>query len=108
MKALISPDEKIYDLENNVIGDRVAYFYDETFDVAQPLFFVDVDDTFAEKDSQFYYYNTLTSQVSLIPQEIIDGRAALLAAASTPQKTLDQMVEELVMKKLTALANNTN
>jgi hypothetical protein len=104
MKALISPDEKIYNLENTVIGDRVAYFYEEQFDVADPLFFVDVDESFADKDSQFYYYNTVTSQVSLIPQEIIDGRAAVLAA----EKTLDQLVEELVMKKLLALSANTN
>lgn len=108
MRALISPDEKIYDLENNVIGDRVAYFYEESFDVAEPLFFVDVEDSLAEKDSQFYYYNTVTSQVSLIPQEIIDSRAALLAAASTPQKTLDQLVEELVAEKLAAMTANTN
>lgn len=108
MKALINPDEKIYDLENTVIGDRVAYFYEEPLDVAEPLFFVDVEDSLAEKDSQFYYYNTVTSQVSLIPQEIIDGKAALLAAASSPQKTLDQLVEELVVKKLLALSGNTN
>lgn len=104
MKALISPDEKIYDLENTVIGDRVAYFYEETFDVAAPLFFVDVEDSLAEKDSQFYYYNTTTSQVSLIPQEIIDGRNP----QPTAEKTIDQLVEELVMKKLLALSSNTN
>jgi len=104
MKALISPDEKIYNLENTVIGDRVAHFYEESFDVAQPLFFVDVDESFADKDSQFYYYNTTTSQVSLIPQEIIDGRNP----QPTVEKTLDQLVEELVMKKLLALSANTN
>jgi len=106
MKALINPDEKIYDLENTVIGDRVAYFYEEPFDVAAPLFFVDVEDSLAEKDSQFYYYNTVTSQVSLIPQEIIDGRNP--PPSTTPQKTLDQLVEELVAKKLAALTANTN
>lgn len=108
MKALISPDEKIYDLENTIIGDRVAGFHDEQFEVASPLFWIDVDDSLAEKDSQFYYYNTVTSQVSSIPQEIIDGRAALLAAASVPQKSLDQLVDELVAKKLAALSANTN
>lgn len=107
MKALISPDEKIYDLENNVIGDRVAYFYEESFDVASPLFFFDVEDSFADKDSQFYFYDTVTNQVCLIPQEIIDGRNALLAQ-NTTQKTLDQMVEELVAKKIAALTANTN
>jgi len=107
MKALISPDEKIYDLENNVIGDRVAYFYEESFDVASPLFFFDVEDSFADKDSQFYFYDTVTNQVCLIPQEIVDGRNAL-QAQRTNQKTLEQLVEELVMKKLTALATNTN
>jgi hypothetical protein len=106
MKALISPDEKVYDLENTVIGDRVAYFYEEPFDVAEPLFFVDVEDSLAEKDSQFYYYNTVTSQVSLIPQEIIDGRLAQLQPK--PEKTIDQLVEELVMKKLLALSANPN
>lgn len=104
MKALISPDEKIYDLQNNVIGDRVAYFYEEQFDVAQPLFFLNVDDSFADKDSSFYYYNTLTNQVSLIPQEIVDARFAQQNA----EKTLDQLVEELVAKKLAALVANTN
>jgi len=108
MKALISPDEKIYDLESNVIGDRVASFYEELFEVAAPLFFIDIGDLLADKDSQFYYYNNVTSQVSLIPQEIIDGRAALLAAAYPPQKTIDQLVEELVKEKLAALAANTN
>ena len=106
MKALISPDEKIYDLENTIIGDRVAYFYEESFDVVAPMFFVDIDNSLAEKDSQFYYYNTVTSQVSLIPQEIIDGRAALLAAASIPQKTLDQLVEELVAKKVASMLSS--
>ncbi len=105
MKALISPDEKIYDLENTVIGVRVAYFYEEPFDVAEPLFFMDVDESFAEKDSQFYYYNTLTNQVSLIPQEIIDEGRAASAAASPSQKTLDQLVEELVAKKLASTKN---
>lgn len=106
MKALISPDEKIYDLENNVIGDRVAYFYEETIDVAEPFFFVDVEDSLAEKDSQLYYYNTVTNQVSLIPQEIIDR--ILEQFHPTPEKTIDQLVEELVMKKLLALSGNTN
>jgi hypothetical protein len=104
MKALISPNEKIYDLQNTIIGDRVAYFYEEQFDVAQPLFFVDVEDSFADKDSAFYYYNTGTNQVSLIPQEIVDGKIA----QQTAEKTLDQLVEELVAKKLAALAANTN
>ena len=105
MKALISPGEKIYDLENNIIGDRVSDFSDNSFDVALPFFWVDVDESFGDKDPQFYYYNTLTSQVSLIPQEIIDGRVALLAAASLPQKTLDQLVEELIAKKLASTKN---
>lgn len=104
MKALISPDEKVYDIEKNVIGYRVAYFYEEPFDVAEPLFFMDVEDSLAEKDSAFYYYNTVTNQVSLIPQEIIDSRIT----QQTAEKTLDELVEELVAKKLAAMTANTN
>ncbi len=105
MKALISPDEKVYDLENTVIGDRVAGFHEDQFEVAEPLFFIDVDGSLADKDPQFYYYNTGTSQVLLIPQEIIDGRDALLAQHAN-QKTLDQLVEELVAKKLASMLSS--
>ncbi len=107
MKALISPDEKIYDLENNLLGFRVAYFYDEPFDVAEPMFFLDVEDSLAELDSQFYYYDEQTNQVVKLPEDVVQER--IHPKPKTEQeKSIDQLVEELVKKKLAELSANTN
>jgi hypothetical protein len=107
MKALISPDEKIYGLENNLLGSRVAYFYDEPFDVAEPMFFLDVEDSLAELDSQFYYYDEQTNQVVKLPEDVVQER--IYPKPKTKQeKSIDQLVEELVNKKLAELSANTN
>lgn len=107
MKALISPDEKIYDHENNLLGSRVAYFYEEPFDVAEPLFFLDVEDSLAEMDSQFYYYDEQTSQVVKMPEDVIQKKF-YTPATTKQEKSIDQLVEELVNKKLAELSANTN
>ena len=53
-KALISPNEKVYDYEATLIGERIVEVAGSTFDVADPLFWVDcVDDVTAE----WYYWS---------------------------------------------------
>lgn len=59
MKALISPNEKIYASDGTVLGDRIAQVCEESFDVALPLFWVDCPDdcmssTHYYSDGQFY------------------------------------------------------
>lgn len=51
--ALISPNEKVYNAEGNILGDRVAEVSSNPFPVAPPLFWVEcADDVVAD---QFYY-----------------------------------------------------
>jgi hypothetical protein len=53
MQALISPNEKVYGSEGNVLGDRVAQVAADTFPVAAPLFWVPcADEVVAD---QFYW-----------------------------------------------------
>jgi hypothetical protein len=53
MQALISPNEKVFDAEGNVLGDRVAQVAANVFPVAPPLFWTPcADDVTAD---QFYW-----------------------------------------------------
>lgn len=53
--ALISPNEKVYDADGNLLGDRVAEVSENSFPIAPPLFWVEcADDVVAD---QFYYAN---------------------------------------------------
>jgi hypothetical protein len=64
MKALISPNEKVY-LPDGSIGERVAEVQpdDKIFPVGEPLFWVDcAEDVVAD---QFYYNG---SQILPVPQ----------------------------------------
>jgi hypothetical protein len=52
MKALISPNEKVY-LPDGFVGERVAQVSSSDFPVANPLFWMDcADDVVAD---QFYF-----------------------------------------------------
>ena len=55
-KALISPEEPVYDYSNPPvqIGVRIAEVLDETFPVAEPLYWIDCDDFV---NANTYYYN---------------------------------------------------
>ena len=53
LQALISPGEKVFGAEGNVLGDRVAEVAQHTFPVAQPLFWTPcADNVMAD---QFYW-----------------------------------------------------
>ena len=99
MLALINTDEKVYDKDGRVLGSRVCYFYDEAFDVSEPLFFIDVPQTYAEKDAQFFYYDDVTSSVEEIPQEKLPE--VLAPTTQTQQPSLQEnIVEKLLIQKL--------
>jgi hypothetical protein len=55
MKALISPNEKVYSYDGTYLGDRVAQVEpdDQIFEVAPPLFWLDCANDV--KQDQFYY-----------------------------------------------------
>lgn len=55
MKALISPNEKVYNYDDPPveIGVRVAWTYPIGFPVAEPLFWIDCNDDVAP--DKFYY-----------------------------------------------------
>ena len=64
MKALISPNEKVIDYENN-IGERVAQVQQIPFAVAQPFFWVDCPD---ECDAgQWWYYGGICQPIPQPP-----------------------------------------
>lgn len=54
MKALISPNEKVYSYDGIFLGFRVAEVSNSIFDVASPLFWVDCPDECAA--DQWYYF----------------------------------------------------
>jgi hypothetical protein len=70
-KALISPDEQIYDFDGNQIGVRVAQVEDQNFDIAEPMFWVDCnDDVVADR----WAYDMETKQIKQVPPmpDIVD------------------------------------
>lgn len=67
MKALISPNEKVYNYDDPrvEVGIRVAEVTDSPFPIAEPLFWVDCDETiiadsFYYNDGKFYLVPTKT------------------------------------------------
>jgi hypothetical protein len=100
MLALINPDEKIYDKDNNILGSRVCYFYDEQFDVAEPLLFIDTSYSFDDKDPQFFYYDEADQTVKYIPEEHL---SKALTNPEPPQDvtlTNEELIQKLLEKKL--------
>lgn len=91
MKALISI------LEPRETGYRVAEVVadSDVFDVAPDLFWVDCSDQIVKDE---YWYDPSDETIKAIPA----------ISESDRPKTLDELVEELVMKKLLALSGNTN
>ena len=100
MLALINPDEKIYDKDNNILGLRVCYFYNEEIDVAEPLFFIDISYGFDDKDPQFFYYDEGDQTVKYIPEEHLPK---VLINPESPQSvslTNEDLVKKLLEEKL--------
>mgnify|MGYP003654775030 CR=1 FL=1 len=64
-KALISPNEKVYDYEDNYLGERIAEVSDNEFPVASPLYWIDCDDNVT---AELYYFDPTTDLCELIPQ----------------------------------------
>lgn len=63
MYALISPNELVYSYDDTLLGSRVAEVKSYTFEVAQPLCWVEcADDVVAD---QFYYAD---GQILPVPQ----------------------------------------
>jgi len=108
MKVLINPLVKVRDVDGNILGSKVEYYYDEVFEVAQPFFFVDnADITLESGDPQFFYYKDDTGEIIkyIRPEPVI-----IPAAPVAPQKTMEQLIEEAVAAKLAEMlaANSTS
>jgi hypothetical protein len=100
MLALINPDEKIYDKDNNILGLRVCYFYNEEIDVAEPLFFIDTSYGFEDADPQFFYYDEADQTVKYIPEEHL---LKILVNPEPPQReslTNEELIKKLLEEKL--------
>lgn len=66
--ALISPEEKVYNYDGTLLGERVAEVTDTTFEVASPLFWVEcADDVIADQ----FYYDTETQTIIAKPPKPI-------------------------------------
>jgi hypothetical protein len=64
MRALISPNEKVYSYTGAEIGIRVAEVSQQGFEVALPLFWAEcADDVVADR----FYYNTATQTINAVP-----------------------------------------
>ena len=63
-KALISPNEKVYDDKGDCLGERIAEVSDNEFPVAPPLYWIDCDDNVNATD---YYYDNTNNTIDLIP-----------------------------------------
>lgn len=61
-KALISPNEPVYDFEGNRIGSRIADVMEKEFPVASPLFWVGCED-YVKADE--YYWDD--SEIKPVP-----------------------------------------
>ena len=65
MKALISPDEKVYNWAGTLVGERVAQVAAVPFDVAPPLFCVNCADNVV---ADFFYYDPSNGNILPVPQ----------------------------------------
>lgn len=66
MKALISPNELVYDYQGNLLGERVAEVVEVIFQVAPPLFWADCpDDCIAD---QWYYKDGVCEPIPQPPE----------------------------------------
>jgi hypothetical protein len=63
MKALISPNEKVY-LPDGAIGERVAWVCEAEYPSAPPLFWVDCADDVVP---DIWYYDPQDQQIKLRP-----------------------------------------
>ena len=81
--ALISPNELVYDQNNNLIGERIAEVATITFPVAEPLYWVSCAD---EVNANDWYWNTTdnTCELRPIPPELTinpyDAKLAMIIA----------------------------
>lgn len=65
-KALISPNEKVFDPNTGVeLGTRVAEVAQFDFPIAPPLFWVDCADDVA---ADLFYYNPTDGKIFITPQ----------------------------------------
>ena len=67
-KALISPNEKVYDYKGNYLGERIAEVSDNEFPVAPPLYWIDCDNNVT---AELYYFNTTSNLCELIPVPVL-------------------------------------
>lgn len=63
-KALISPNEKVFNSDGVEIGKRVAETVAQDFPIAPPLFWVDCAD---DVEADVYYYDPATQEIKLTP-----------------------------------------
>ena len=64
MRALISPNEKVYSYTGAEIGVRVAEVSQQGFEVAPPLFWAEcADDVVADK----FYYDIAAQTINAVP-----------------------------------------
>jgi hypothetical protein len=98
MLSLINPDEKVYDKNRTILGSRVCYFYEESFDVAEPLFFVSVSDENLSKDPQFFYYDENDQTVKEILEENLPE--TLTNPVNNEPSPVEDLVQKLLEKKL--------
>lgn len=67
MKALISPNEKVYSYDGTELGSRVAQIEETEFPVAPPLFWIDCPDDCAADE---WYYSE--GQLYIKPEPVIE------------------------------------
>jgi hypothetical protein len=105
MNVLIDPEHKIVDANNNVLGSRVCYFYEEPIDVKEPLFFVvDTRMSFDNKDPAFFYYDDNEHVIKERAEEDVLPKAS---PVDITQNTMEQMINQMVQKRLRELTANT-
>ena len=61
MFALISPNEPFMDANGVVLGSRVVQVQDESFPIASPLFWIEIDSNFTINDKLYYKDDTIHS-----------------------------------------------
>jgi len=70
-KALVSPNEQVYDYNGNLIGVRVAQVEspENTFALAEPMMWIDCDDDVIE--DQFYWDGSSFIVVPVPPAPVV-------------------------------------